>query len=182
MFSSCRLGRLFGLTLVSGLALLAGACGEAGRPGANATREPAAPPVDPHEAEGAVIAAHGELVRAFQERDAQAVAALLDSAPGMLIFHPFVENRFDGYDEAREGLTRMFARLRSLEWTEVHQTLEIEGNVAWLTSQVLLQSPDLASPFVGRGTEIWIRRDERWRLTHGHWSQHARLAGSDTPY
>ena len=175
MHSGGGFARRLVLAGIGGLALLGVACGETSPPAGDAGGEPAGPTADAGEGEEAVIAAHRAFVRAFEARDAQAVAALLDPRPGLLIFHPLVENRFDGTDEAREGLARMFARLSSLEWTEVHQQLEVEGSVAWLTSQVLLQSPDLASPFAGRGTEIWVRLDGQWRLTHGHWSEHAGL-------
>jgi ketosteroid isomerase-like protein len=128
--------------------------------------------------EGAVIAAHRALIQAFEEGDAETVMGLVDPRDSLLVFHPFLENRFDGYEEAREGLARMMARVPQLEWTEVHQALALEGNVAWLTSQILVKAPGLEPPFVGRGTEIWVRRHGEWRLAHGHWSEHARLAGS----
>ena len=128
--------------------------------------------------EGAVISAHRNLIRAFQDGDVETALSLLEPTDSLLIFHPFLENRFDGYEETREGLTRMLARVTDTEWTEVHQALDMEGNVAWLTSQILVKAPGLDPPFVGRGTEIWVRRHGQWRLTHGHWSEHARLAGS----
>jgi ketosteroid isomerase-like protein len=128
--------------------------------------------------EGAVIAAHRDLVRAFQDGDAESALGLLVPNDSLLIFHPFLENRFDGYEETREGLSRMTGRVTELEWTEVHQTVDVEGNVAWLTSQILIKAPGLEPPFIGRGTEIWVRLHGKWRLTHAHWSEHARLAGS----
>ena len=128
--------------------------------------------------EGAVIAAHRDLIRAFQEGDAESALDLLVPNQSLLIFHPFLENRFDGYEETREGLTRMMGRVREIEWTEVHQTLDLDGNVAWLTSQILIKAPGLEPPFVGRGTEIWVRLHGTWRLSHAHWSEHARLAGN----
>jgi ketosteroid isomerase-like protein len=66
----------------------------------------------------------------------------------------------------------MFERLGNASWTEVHPALFVEGDVAWLTSHVLVESPEVERKFVGRGTEIWIRRDGQWRLVHGHWSEH----------
>jgi ketosteroid isomerase-like protein len=128
--------------------------------------------------EGAVIAAHREWIRAFQDGDVDAALALLVPNDRLLIFHPYLENRFGGHEETREGLTRMMGRLKDLEWTEVHQTLDMQGNVAWFTSQILIKASGLEPPFVGRGTEIWIRHKGDWRLSHGHWSEHARLAGT----
>jgi hypothetical protein len=128
--------------------------------------------------EGAVIAAHRELIRAFQEGDTESALGQLVPNASLSIFHPFLENRFDGYEETREGLARMLDRVEGMEWTEVHQTLDLEGNVAWLTSQILVKAPGLEPPFIGRGTEIWVRLHGNWRLTHAHWSEHARLAGT----
>jgi len=128
--------------------------------------------------EGAVIAAHRELIRAFQEGDTESALGWLVPNESLSIFHPFLENRFDGYEEAREGLARMLDRIEEMEWTEVHQTVDLDGNVAWLTSQILIRTPSLEPPFIGRGTEIWVRLHGKWRLSHAHWSEHARLAGT----
>lgn len=128
--------------------------------------------------EGAVIAAHRGLIRAMQDGDVEAACAHLLHNDRLLVFHPFLENRFEGYEETREGLSRMLARVKDIEWTEVHQTVDMEGSVAWLTSQILVKAPGLEPPFVGRGTEIWVREHGKWLLAHGHWSEHARLAGS----
>jgi len=127
--------------------------------------------------QGAVIAAHRALLDAFRRGDVDAAAALMDPTSQLLVFHPYIENRFDGAEQVREGLARMFAHVRGMEWTDVDPTIRIEGDVAWLSSQVLVQSDQLDAPFVGRGTEVWVRRgDNQWRLAHGHWSEHARIA------
>ena len=153
-------------------------CQAPSEPDASGSAEPPEISMVARSDEGAVISAHRTLIRAFQEGDVETAMGLLEPEDGLLIFHPFLENRFDGYEEVREGLTRMMRRVTGLEWTEVHQTLDIEGNVAWLTAQILIKAPGLEPPFVGRGTEIWVRRHEQWRLAHGHWSEHARLASN----
>lgn len=153
-------------------------CQAPGESEANRSGEPSEVSMVARSDEGAVIAAHRDLIRAFQEGDADAVLELLVPNERLLIFHPFLENRFGGYDETRAGLTRMFERVKDVEWTEVHQTLDMEGNVAWFTSQILVKASGIEPPFVGRGTEIWIRHHGDWRLSHAHWSEHARLAGS----
>jgi ketosteroid isomerase-like protein len=164
--------------VVCALVVASLSCQTAPEPEANRSGEPSEVSMVARSDEGAVIAAHRELIRAFQEGDTDAALELLVPNDSLLIFHPFLENRFGGYEETREGLTRMMGRVKELEWTEVHQSLDMEGNVAWFTSQILVKAPGLEPPFVGRGTEIWIRHHGNWRLSHGHWSEHARLAGT----
>lgn len=173
-------GRVVFGALLCGFVALTLACQAPERPQVSDEARPSAEQMTARADEGAVIAAHRSLIRAFEEADADSARALLEPKPGLLIFHPFLENRFDGYEEVGEGIERMLARLTPLEWTEVHQSLQINGDVAWLTFQVLVKSPALESPFVGRGTEIWVRSYDEWRLIHGHWSEHARLAGGTT--
>jgi len=128
--------------------------------------------------ERGVIAAHKALIAAMESGDAAAVTALMDPSSSLLIFHPLVEDRFDGIGEVDEGLGTMFGRFGSVSWTEAHATLDMEGNVAWMTSHVLIKTPETPAPFVGRGTEVWVFRPGGWRLTHAHWSENAEVAGS----
>lgn len=141
-----------------------------------AAAEPGAEATADHERD--VIAAHKAMIAALEAGDVPAMTALMDPSPEMMIFHPFVEDRFSGIGEIDEGLGRMLGSIGSVSWTEVHPTISLEGDVAWLTAQILVKSSALPSPFVGRGTEIWVRGPEGWRLKHAHWSQHARLADS----
>ena len=160
--------------LALGLALGAPGCGERADPQAEAPRQA---PVASAEEEQSLIDAHLALIAAFQNLDADAFVALLEPTQPLLIFHPLLENRFDGRDEAREGVARMFSRMDDVSWTDVHPTVMIRGELAWVTSQILVTSSHMSDPFVGRGTEIWIRGDDGWKLIHGHWSEHAKLAG-----
>ena len=127
-----------------------------------------------------VIAAHKAMIAAMEAGDVAAMTALMDPSPGLLIFHPFGEDRFSGIREIDEGLSRMFQAVGSVTWTEVHPTIALSGDTAWLTAQVIVKSPSLPEPFVGRGTEIWVHGPEGWRLAHAHWSRQARPAGSAT--
>jgi len=164
------------IVVVCALAMTCLSCQAPSEPEVSRSAEPSEVSMVARSDEGAVIAAHRSLIRAFQDGDVETVVGLLEPKEGLLIFHPFLENRFDGYEETREGLERMMERVTELEWTEVHQAVRMEGNVAWLTSQILVKTPALEPPFVGRGTEVWVRRHGQWRLAHGHWSEHARLA------
>jgi ketosteroid isomerase-like protein len=161
---------------------VAASCAAPDSPGDSAA-EPAAQPVaavEPQDFDAdaqAVIEAHKALVAAYQSGDVEAYVGLL--APEPLIYHPFVEDRFDDTEEIRRNLGRMFGRFSERAWTDVHPGVEVNGDVAWLTAHVLIKSPELESAFVGRGTEIWLRTPAGWRLAHGHWSEHAELAGAN---
>ncbi len=151
--------------------LLAVACvlGAACSPPAGDAHE-AAPQHDPDQAREAVVQAHEQLLAAFEAGDVETLTGLMLPAPELLIFHARLENRFDGHEQVREGLTRMLGRFGTASWWEAHPTVSVEGNVAWMTSHVVVESPGLAEPFLGRGTEIWVWRPEGWKLAHGHWS------------
>ena len=125
-----------------------------------------------------LIAAHKALIGAMETGDVAALTALLDPSEELLIFHPFLENRFNGIGEVDSGLSRMFEEVGPVSWTEAHGRISMEGNVAWVTSHVLIKCPAMPNPFVGRGTEIWAHGPGGWRLKHAHWSENAELVGS----
>ena len=139
------------LFFVAALVLGLTACPTPDRRGASANEDAAAgnEPL-PASDEAGLIAAHKELIRAYENGDSEQFAALLDPTRRLHIFHPFVENRFDGIEDAREGLGRMMARLGEATWTEVHPSVMTEGNIGLVTAQVLIKSPNLPEPFVGR--------------------------------
>lgn len=136
---------------------------------------PADPPppletTDPFADRADVVEVHEALLAAMEAGDGSAVAALLDSAHDILVFHPAVETRFDGADAISAGIGRMLGKNAPVEITEVHLQVWVDGDVAWLTSHLLLESPRVAEPFAARGTEVWRRTDGGWRLAHAHWS------------
>lgn len=163
-------------TLVLAVALVGCPGGDRG-PDEAATKADSDLPADGEDEMG-VIAAHQALIAAMEAGDVAAVTALMDPTANLLVFHPFVENRFDGIGEVDEGLDVMFGHLGPVSWTEAHSSLDMEGNVAWMTSHVLIKTPEMPGPFVGRGTEIWVLRPGGWRLTHAHWSENAEVAGA----
>lgn len=118
----------------------------------------------------AVREAHQALIEAYEEGSIDGFTWLLSSSPEVVIFHPRLKARYAGGDQAKRGLLAMFGRMKGVSWTEVHTSLSLVGDVAWVTSDVLIEAPGLGEPFLGRGTEIWVREDVGWRLVHGHWS------------
>ncbi len=131
--------------------------------------------------EPALVEAHQALHDALSSRDVEGVVSLLDPSPNLLIFPPLVEERFDSLEDVRSKLPEMFERFGEATWTEVHAEAVRRGDVGWITSNLLIESRSLTSPFIGRGTEIWVKTQGRWRLVHAHWSeaqQRAHAAGS----
>jgi len=118
-----------------------------------------------------VIAAHDRLMDALRSGDGDALEALLDREPGLLIFHPRVEPRFEDVEAIRKAFARMTKAMGPAEWTEVHRSVRVHGEVGWHTSHLAIESPNLPEPFLGRATEIWVHRPEGWRLVHAHWSE-----------
>jgi ketosteroid isomerase-like protein len=125
---------------------------------------------DPERDHDAVVAAHRALIGAYEAGDVDAFVRGLDPSAELLVFHPQQRSRFEGIDEVRRELGPMFARMRGSSWSDHHALVTVEGDVAWLTAHVLIESTALESPFAGRGTEIFVRRTDGWKLIHGHWS------------
>lgn len=118
----------------------------------------------------AVVKAHEALVDGYERGDVAAFVRVLDPSADLLVIHPRLEERFDGIDEVRREIPRMFERLGGAQWSDYHVVVSVHGDVAWLTSHVLVESRNVPDPFLGRGTEIYIRRPDGWKLIHGHWS------------
>jgi ketosteroid isomerase-like protein len=158
------------LATILTLALLPAGCAGGGPTAPEVAEVPPGAP-DLEEAIEAVLAAHQGLRRAFENSDAAAFLAYLDDSPEALIFHPLIENRFDGATKVKDGLAIMFRREGARSWSEFHPLVTVEGNVAWLTSHFLVETPVQRTAILGRGTEIWRRGPAGWKLVHAHWSQ-----------
>ena len=125
----------------------------------------------------AVLYAHGALVKAFEESDVEAFLRLLDKSDELLLYHPRIQNRLTGLDEIQQALPGMFEALGQTSWLDVHVGVAIEGDTAWLTSQIVIEASEVEVPFTGRGTEIWVRRGDSLRLAHAHWSDDPEFEG-----
>jgi ketosteroid isomerase-like protein len=163
----CSLLALCGVLLVAGCA----------QNGDEPAPEASAPEGD---ADQAVLEAHLALLQAYEEQSIDQFVWLLSRSPQLVIFHPRSQSRFDGVDQARAGLLRMFERLQSASWTEAHPTLTVRGDVAWITAHVLIQSPALSTPLMARSTEVWVKESGEWKLIHAHWSETPGVFESDT--
>jgi hypothetical protein len=140
-------------------------CAAPDRPDAGEEQAPG-----PEGAREALLEAHQALADAYQRGNVDDFLLLLEKSDDLLIYHPRMDDRFTGIDEARERLPSMFERLGKPTWLDVHVRARVEGGVGWVTSHVVIESNGIDEPFTGRGTEVWVLRDSGWRLAHGHWS------------
>lgn len=154
------------LAILVGVGLVLAGCVPPGGPGATADTA-----ADPAADRQAIIDAHQALVDAYMNGDVDAFVMQLEKSDDLLIYHPRLQDRWTGIDEVQQNLPRMFDGLGGSSWLDVHLKLSLAGDVAWLTSQVVIESPTVEVPFTGRGTEVWVRRGGNWRLVHGHWSE-----------
>ena len=127
--------------------------------------------IDPSADRAAVLAAHQKLFAAMETGDSRGFVELLDDDPAFAIFHPRLRSEFDAEDLSDGSLEGMICRLAGAQWSEVDVEVAVAGDVAWIRSHLLIESPSMTSAFLGRGTEVWVRQGERWRLRHGHWSE-----------
>lgn len=155
-----------GMLLLAAVGLLAGCAAE---PPVPAEMPDAGDPIADR---AEVVAAHEGLLAAMEAGDGEAVAALVDDRHDVLVFHPVKVTRFDGPDEIAAGIAAMMGRLAPVDVTDVHLQVWTEGDAAWLTSHLLIESDALDEPLAARGTEIWRRNDGVWKLAHAHWSSH----------
>lgn len=118
----------------------------------------------------AILDAHQEMVEAYQRGDAEAFLMLMEKTDSLLLYHPRVDDRWQGIEAVRQNLPRMFTNLGQSSWIDVHVAVTVNGDVGWLTSHTVIESPNVEVPFTGRGTEVWVRHGDNWRLAHGHWS------------
>lgn len=128
-------------------------------------------PSDPDAERAAVLEAHDRLFQAIETGDSGGFVTWLDDDPSFAIFHPRGRSAFGPDDLANGSLEGMICRLAGAQWSEVDVEVTVSGEVAWVRSHLLIESPAMAGPFLGRGTEVWVRREGRWRLRHGHWSE-----------
>lgn len=119
----------------------------------------------------AVLAAHDAMVQAYGQADLAAFSAMLDRSSKFLLFHPMTQSRYESEELESGAYAAMFELLRDSHWTDVHLAVDVSGDAAWITSHVLIESGQLPMPFVGRGTEVWVRTADGWKLRHGHWSE-----------
>ncbi len=125
----------------------------------------------------AVRAAHERLMKAYSTMKVEHVTRLLDDSEDLRLFHPRGTLDFESISVVEWGLEQMWSRVGAAEWLdESANQVVVNGDVAWHTYAMRVQWKKGAD-IKARGTEIWIRRDDGWRLTHAHWSENDEPAG-----
>lgn len=162
MHDTKRTRRALIMFLVASMALLAGNCAPGPRETPGTT--------DPVQDRQAILDAHQAMVEAYQTGDTEGFLLLMEKSEDLLLYHPRVDDRWQGIEAVRRSLPMMFSRLGKSTWLDVHLAVSLNGDVGWLTSHIVIESPNFETPFTGRGTEVWVRHGDNWRLAHGHWS------------
>lgn len=116
------------------------------------------------------VAAHADFLDAIRAADAGRAAAFLDRSTELVLFPMRGRSRLEGFEDAKRGLEGMLSALRGGEWTFVHTRPEVRGGTAWITYHFAVETGG-REPLLGRATEVWVHRDDGWKLTHGHWSE-----------
>lgn len=123
------------------------------------------------QAEMELLKAHDAFVGALRDADVEGAAAFLDPSPELVLFPVDGSARLEGFEQAKQGLKALFRALGPAEWTVVHVSPTVHGGAGWLTYHFAVETGGGAEPLLGRGTEIWVRRADGWKLVHGHWSR-----------
>ncbi len=90
------------------------------------------------------------------------------SAPEVVYFDPFLERRLDGL----EALTRYYEAARGKvqidRYELINPKVQLYGDMAVLTFNYVSYSGQVQSRW--NCTEVYYRRDGRWRIIQTHWS------------
>jgi len=120
--------------------------------------------------ETAVAAANLAFYRALEARDLSAMDTVWLHDESATCVHPGW-HRLDGWSEIRRSWENIFANARPWSVTCEDVRIGVEGEVAWVTCVEML-APFGADPEDGaarmQATNIFARRDGRWRLLHHH--------------
>lgn len=100
-------------------------------------------------------------------------APLYAKDPG-LVFYDITPLKYNGWDEYREGVKKVFRQFSSLKITP-HEDLRVtrRGNLAWTTVTFHLSGVPKAGGAMeldGRHTVIWEKRRGKWLIVHEHFS------------
>ena len=91
-------------------------------------------------------------------------------------FDPFVEKRLNGREELRALYETLRGQVKLDEFEFIEPRVQVAGDMAVLTYNFRSQGGDTVSEW--NTTEVFRRRDGRWRIVHTHWA--FRKAGAAT--
>ena len=126
----------------------------------------------------AVLGANAAFYRAFEHLDIARMEAVWLSAPYISCVHPGWQ-RLVGWGPVMESWRRIFESTLAMRFTLGDVRVETRGAVGWvvLTEGIDSRHRDGKVEAEVEATNVFERRDGRWRLVHHHGSPvHAPLA------
>jgi ketosteroid isomerase-like protein len=111
---------------------------------------------------------HRQHVKAWEQKSLDHLRALY--AGDAVVFNVLPPPRFSDFKTFENTLQQYFAQIRELSIVTSNIQIEVHGDVAWITSQFLMDYQQNGQHFRqnGRWTEIYRQADTEWKLTHLH--------------
>lgn len=90
------------------------------------------------------------------------------SDPEVVYFDPFVERRINGREELKKLYEQVRGKIHIERYEMIDPKVHIEGDVALLTFNFVSHGSEGAMRW--NTTEVYRRKDGKWRIVHTHWS------------
>lgn len=90
------------------------------------------------------------------------------SAPDVVYFDPFLERRLDGLEALRRYYEAIRGKVQIDRYELINPKAQLYGDVAVLTFNYVSYGGETQSRW--NCTEVYCRRDGRWRIIQTHWS------------
>jgi ketosteroid isomerase-like protein len=90
------------------------------------------------------------------------------SDPDVVYFDPFLEKRLDGLAALRALYEGLRGQVRIDRYEIVDPNVQVSGDMAVLTFNFVSWTD--GNVLRWNTTEVYQRRDDRWRIVHTHWA------------
>ena len=111
---------------------------------------------------------HDAHVRAWCDLDLAALGAIYDEA--CIVFDTYPPPVYRGWAAFRDRIAPELDAFESLDLRTFERTGELFGDMGWVACRYQIDGRRADGPYrgTGRWTEVYARRDRRWRLIHLH--------------
>jgi len=122
-----------------------------------------------------------EFYRAFESLDIEQMGQVWARDAQVFCVHPGWDLRA-GWPEVRDSWVQIFNHTLTMRFAITEIKINIEGDCAWVTCMENITSMMDGEPQHSRvlATNIFNRREGRWRIVHHHGSPVFRAAASET--
>ncbi len=113
-----------------------------------------------------------EMWRAYGRLDADGVLAVYAPDPDIMVFGSGADEAYIGPKQARRGLKRDFAQVRSVKVRLSKTRISAAGKVAWLAADCLFTAHVAGCDIemAGRLTAVLEKRVGRWLIVQSHFA------------